>query len=137
MSIGNPHVALNKRMATLEAELAHSNQCYQEMTARWQESHDLMNYFYNACVARDQRIASAIKQLEKYKKDRDRALAKNPTNENLIASTVADTAFLKGKAALEGEQHGASVQFPREGESGTCSGSNGVGLQGEKTNASI
>lgn len=117
MTVGNPHVALNKRIATLEAELAHSNQCYQEMTARWQESHDLMNYFYNACVARDQRIASAIKQLEKYKKDRDRALAKNPTNENLIASTVADTAFLMGKAALEGEQHGAPVSVSREGKS--------------------
>lgn len=35
----------------------------------------------------------------------------------------------------QGDRHGAPVQFPREDQSGTCPGSNGVGNQGEKTDA--
>ncbi|WP_084494670.1 metallophosphoesterase [Alkanindiges illinoisensis] len=36
---------------------------------------------------------------------------------------------------LKGEQHGAPVSVPREDQSDTCPGSNGMGNQGEKTNA--
>lgn len=139
MTVGNPHVALNKRIATLEAELSHSNQCLQEMTGRWKESHELAEYFHNACAARDALIEKLEKNLRAAHVLRDmrngayRAEKKNLSD--LVESLRNEFDLWAGdyppvERAIElleealgkqGEQHGAPVQFPREDQSNDSS----------------
>lgn len=58
-----------------------------------------------------------------------------PLIEPDLMQKIQDRWLARWPNKKQGEQHGASVQLSREDQSGTGSGSDGVGNQGEKTNA--